>query len=414
MRRDDAQKRLTGDFPYKAHVAARDGPLVVDLEHLGADEPDDGLVVGKDADDVGSALHLPVQTLQRVCAGNLRPVLLGEVHVGEDVVAGGVHHRAELRLLLAERVGDGVPPGHGFGLGVLREDRLQHGDDGSALLRRGVGQGIPHPMNSAPLEGGVEHAPGGGAQALVVIGDDELHAAQAAIGERAEEVGPERLRLGRPGGDAQHLALAVLVDRDGDYRGTADDPAAVADLQVGGVKPEIRPAPFERPAEEGVHAGVDLGAEPRDLALRHAAGAQRLHQVIDGAGGDAVDVGLLHHGHQGLLGGPAGLEEAREVGALAQPRDGQFDPPGPGVPVPLAIAVPIDLAQRAAGALGRAGRHLGLRLHDPIGGEGQHVAHQVSIGALLHQFEKSHPFVGHRWSPVRSQVAQPEPTEDRR
>jgi hypothetical protein len=62
---------------FQAHVAARDGPLVVDLEHLGADEPDDGLVVRKDADDIGAALHLPVQAFQGVGAGDLRPVLLG-------------------------------------------------------------------------------------------------------------------------------------------------------------------------------------------------------------------------------------------------------------------------------------------------------------------------------------------------
>jgi len=72
------------------------------------------------------------------------------------------------------------------------------------------------------------------------------------------------------------------------------------------------------------------------------------------------------------------------------------------------------LAQRGAGALGRAGRRLDLGLHDPLGGKGEHVPHQVGVGALLHQFEKGHPVVGHRWSPVRSQVSQPKPTEDRR
>jgi len=230
---------------------------------------------------------------------------------------------------------------------------------------------------------------------------DELDAAQTAIGQRAQEVGPECLRFGRSGGDAQHLALAIFVDGDSDYHGTADDPAAVADLEVGGVEPEIGPATFERPAQEGVHPGVDLGAEAGDLALRHPAGAQRLHQVIDGARGDAMDVGFLHHGHERLLGGPAGLQKAREVGALAQPRDGQLDAAGAGVPVPLAIAVSVNLTQRAARALGRTGRHIGLGLHDPIGGEGQHVTHQVGVGALLHQFEKRHPFFGHRWSPVR-------------
>jgi hypothetical protein len=39
----------------------------------------------------------------------------------------------------------------------------------------------------------------------------------------------------RAGGDTQHLALAVLVDGDGQYYGIADDPATIARLQVSGV-----------------------------------------------------------------------------------------------------------------------------------------------------------------------------------
>jgi hypothetical protein len=58
-------------------------------------------------------------------------------------------------------------------------------------------------------------------------------------------------------------------------------------------------------------------------------------------------------------------------------------------------------------------RHLGLGLHHSFDGERQHVAHHVGAGALLQQFEKGHPFVGHRWCRVRSQVSQSEPAEDR-
>src|SRR3712207_8659648 len=57
-----------------------------------------------------------------------------------------------------------------------------------SLLRRRVGQGVPHPMHPAPLEGGVEHAAGGGAQAFVLIGDDELDAAQARSEEHTSEL----------------------------------------------------------------------------------------------------------------------------------------------------------------------------------------------------------------------------------
>jgi hypothetical protein len=37
----------------------------------------------------------------------------------------------------------------------------------------------------------VEDAPRGGPQALVIVGDHQLHTAQAAIGEAAQELGPE-------------------------------------------------------------------------------------------------------------------------------------------------------------------------------------------------------------------------------
>jgi len=116
-------------------------------------------------------------------------------------------------------------------------------------------------------------------QALVVVSDHKLHAAQAAVGQGAQEVGPERLGLGWTGRDAQNLALAVLVDCDGHYHGTADDAPALADLHVGGIEPKVRPGPLQGPRQERVHALVDLGAQPTDpgsgpgqaLALRHAA-----------------------------------------------------------------------------------------------------------------------------------------------
>jgi hypothetical protein len=53
---------------------------------------------------------------------------------------------------------------------------------------------------------------------------------------------------------------------------------------------------------ERLHALVERPAEPRDLVLRDPGQAERLDQPVDLAGGDAVDVGLLHAGDQRLLG----------------------------------------------------------------------------------------------------------------
>jgi len=110
-------------------------------------------------------------------------VLTREGHVGQDVVAGAVHQGAELGLLLAQGVGHYLPLDFGLGLGLLREDGLQHCGHGRALLGRGVDQRIPHPVNAAPLVGGVEHAACGRPQALVVVGDHQLHAPQASVGQ---------------------------------------------------------------------------------------------------------------------------------------------------------------------------------------------------------------------------------------
>ena len=60
--------------PLKLHVAPVQAPFVVLLQHHGAHQPRDLGVVGEDAHDVGPALDLGVQPLQRVGAVDLRPV----------------------------------------------------------------------------------------------------------------------------------------------------------------------------------------------------------------------------------------------------------------------------------------------------------------------------------------------------
>lgn len=85
-----------------------------------------------------------------------------------------------------------------------------------------MGERVAHPVNAAALVRGVELPASGRAQTLVVVGDDQLDATQATIGQRPQEFGPERFGLGRTDGHAQHLALAILVHRHGDYHGTAD------------------------------------------------------------------------------------------------------------------------------------------------------------------------------------------------
>ena len=92
----------------------------------------------------------------------------------------------------------------------------------------------------------------------------------------------------------------------------------------------------------------------------------RARDVVDPAGRDALDVGLLDHGEQGALGAPARLEQGREVAALAQLRDLQLDAAGARVPAPRPVAVAPGAALGAALAVGGAGLRgdLGPRHND--------------------------------------------------
>ena len=159
---------------------------------------------------------------------------------------------------------------------------------------------------------------------------------------------------------------------------------------------------------------VDLLAQPRHLALGDAGHAHRLDQIVDRAGRDALDVGLLDHRGQRLLGHPARLQEAREVAALAQLRDAQLDRAGARLPDPVAIAVALVDPLGAALAMGGAGQPLDLQLHQALGGEADHLAQQIGVGALLQQRAKVHHLVGHRWVLGSVDGSRPNPTEDSR
>jgi hypothetical protein len=144
---------------------------------------------------------------------------------------------------------------------------------------------------------------------------------------------------------------------------------------------------LERAIEKGFHPIVDLLAQPRHLALGDASAAHRPDEVVDRAGRHALHIGLLNDRVQPLLGHPPRLEEAREVRALAKLGDAQLDRSGSRLPVPIAVAVALRQPIRRTLAVRRAGLGAHLHLHQPLGGEGDHVTKNVSVGGLLHQRE---------------------------
>jgi hypothetical protein len=105
-----------------------------------ADEPDDGVVVGEDADDLSPALDFAVEPFEAVGGVDLGLVVDGKAHVGEHVGLGFVHEESELWQLGPEMVGDPAPLGLSGVCAVLSEGgRHEGGDDAPAALC-GVGE----------------------------------------------------------------------------------------------------------------------------------------------------------------------------------------------------------------------------------------------------------------------------------
>jgi hypothetical protein len=262
-----------------------------------------------------------------------------------------------------------------------------------------MGEDIAHEVNAAALPCRAQHLGDSGFEAFVGIGDHELDASQSPAGQLAQELRPDRLGFGCANFHAEHLAPAVGIDAHGDDDGNRDNASAAADLQVGRVDPQIGPIALDGAFREGLYLRVDLLAEPADLALRDAAHAHRLDQVIHRTGRDALDVGLLDNGGESLLGHAPRFEEAREVGALSELGNAQLDGPRPRLPVPLAVAVALYEPQWALLAVGGSGGPAHLHLHQPLGRKADHLTKKIGVGRLLYQRTQVHYVVGHRSVP---------------
>ena len=255
-------------------------------------------------------------------------------------------------------------------------------------------------MHAATLPRRLQHPRCRCFEALVGVGDHQLHPAQAAPHQAAQKLRPERLRLRGPGRHAEHLTPTLGVHRHSDYRGHRYDPAALAHFDVGGVDPQVRPVTFERPVQERVDALIDLFAQPRYLALGDPGHAHCLDQVVDRARGDALDVRLLDHRRQRLLRRPPRLQESREVAPAPQLRYPQRNRAAARVPVPIAEAVAPVLAALGAFAVAGANQPIHVHVHQPLRHKANHLAQQIAVGPLLKQLRQCHPFSGHRF-PLR-------------
>jgi hypothetical protein len=119
------------------HVSVLQLPFVVGFEQHGSDQADDAVLVGKDADDIGAALHFLVQPRQRIDRVKLGAVLGREGHVGEHIGFGIVHEGCKLRPSGAELIGD-MPPDLGGAVVVGLDQGVADGGRDHGVLAFGT------------------------------------------------------------------------------------------------------------------------------------------------------------------------------------------------------------------------------------------------------------------------------------
>lgn len=119
---------------------------------------------------------------------------------------GVIHERGQLRHFGPDLIGDGTPLGAG-GLGcVLGESGGDEGRDHPSTALPGMGKGIALEVDAAALPCGAENLGDGGLDALMGVRDHQLHAPQPTPGEFTQELGPDRIGLGRACFQNQNLA----------------------------------------------------------------------------------------------------------------------------------------------------------------------------------------------------------------
>ena len=263
---------------------------------------------------------------------------------------------------------------------------LQRRGDEPALVAAAVHDHVAQEVDGAALPRAAQHAGDRGFEPLVLIGDRQAHAVQPALLERAQELDPERAGLDLADVQADHLPHPGLVHRVGDDQRLGHHPAVVTDLDLLGVKPEIRVGALQRPLPEQLDLLIQRAAQRRDAVLGHPVDPQLLHQPVDLASRDAVDVRLQHNRNDRLLRAPPRLQKAREVRATRPLlRDQQLELPDPRLPRPRPI--PIAMRQPGSGATSPSSAPTSardLRLHQLARDQRDRLTHEILKPTIAH------------------------------
>jgi hypothetical protein len=104
-------------------------------------EAEQGVVVGKDPDDVGAALEFEVESFERVGRPDLAPLGDGEAGEGGEVGAGVAQQPGDVGQAVLEAARDRLDLSPDSGRVGLSEDRADRCGDPLGLSLRGFGPG---------------------------------------------------------------------------------------------------------------------------------------------------------------------------------------------------------------------------------------------------------------------------------
>lgn len=250
----------------------------------------------KDADDSGATFDLLTEPFGGIGSAHPDAVFFGQGEDGEAFWDVLFEPGREFRGGFAVLGDDGFELGLSLPEGLRLEDLAQFGCDvGTEGYLGNVVEGILLEMELAALPEDAGKAGGsGGAQAGMIIADDEGDSMEAALLQGTQEVAPVSLGLAESGADPQDGALTGGIDADGEKDRTVDDGAIAADLLVTGIQDEIRIGDVvEWTIAPELELFIELGGGTADLGGRDLQGAGEFGENGgDTASGDALNVHL--------------------------------------------------------------------------------------------------------------------------
>jgi hypothetical protein len=131
-------------------------------------------------------------------------------------------------------------------------------------------------VNGAALPAGFgQEAAYGPAQPLVVVGDDELDAPQAPLGELLQEFRPVRLRLLGSDHETQRLAMTVRPHGVGQQGTHVLDHARPAGVQESGIQAQVRVGSLDGRTMQRLHGFIQALGYPAHRGASHTLTRQR-------------------------------------------------------------------------------------------------------------------------------------------